>query len=171
MRRPILAVLAAVVLLLAACDPTPAPPVDLSNVTAAVDALSTRVDDMAGRLDLLRADVTTLTDAAIQLQAAVAQPLDLARVQWGALTGVVVQTVPPNLEVTVQPGACPDGTPVGLNYVLDGQLIGTSFHPLPAGTHCLVSLADEEYQAAGVTVTVRDGVFVAAALMPARRPE
>jgi len=34
MKRPILAALAAIVLLLAACNPTPAPPVDLPKVTA-----------------------------------------------------------------------------------------------------------------------------------------
>lgn len=170
MRTLTLAALA--VLALTACGSTAQPqPVDLSGVTAAIEAVGARVDDMAGRIDLLASDINVLTEAAINLQSAVNKPLDVSNVTWGALTGVVLQTVPPTLEVTVQPGPCPDGTPTGLHSALPGTLIGTSFHALPAGRHCLQSLATEEYQAAGVTVEVPDGVIVAAALIPVRQPE
>lgn len=170
MRTLTLAALA--VLALTACGSTAQPqPTDLSGVTAAIEAVGARVDDMAGRIDLLTSDVNVLTEAAINLQAAVSKPLDVSNVAWGALTGVVLQTVPPTLEVTIQPGPCPEGTPTGLHSALPGTLIGTSFHALPVGRHCLLSLATEDWQAAGVTVEVPDGVIVAAALIPNRQPE
>lgn len=160
------------VLALTACGSTAQPqPVDLSGVTAAIEAVGARVDDLSGRVDLLSSDINVLTEAAINLQSAVNKPLDVSNVAWGALTGVVLQTVPPTIEVTVQPGPCPDGTPTGLHSALPGTLIGASFHPLPVGTHCLISLADEAHKAAGVTVEVRDGVIVAAALIPNRQAE
>lgn len=198
MRRPILAIVAALVLLLTACNPTPAQPVDLSKVTAAVDAvaanvqdLSAQVDALAGRVDYLATEVPThvdalgedlaavaggldglegdveiLTRAALDLQQTVTQPLDLANFEWGALTGIVVQTVPATAQVTIEPGECPDGTDDGYSTLWGNQVIGTSFHAAPAGTHCLRTLADDTHRESGVTVTIPDGVIVTAALLP-----
>lgn len=202
MRRPVLAMVAALVLLLVACDPTPAQPADLSKVTAAVDAvaanvqaLSEQVDALAGRVDYLAAevpnrvdalgedlaavaggldglesDVEVLTRAALDLQETVTQPLDLANFNWGALTGVVVQTVPATAQVTIEPGECPDGTDDGYSTLWGNPVIGTTFHAAPAGTHCLRTLADEDFQESGVTVTIPDGVIVTVALLPLPQP-
>lgn len=202
MKRVTLAVVAALVLLLAACDPTPAQPADLSKVTAAVDAvaanvqaLSEQVDALAGRVDYLatevpdrvdalaedvaavaggldglEGDVEVLTRAALDLQETVTRPLNLANFEWGALTGVVVQTVPATAEVTIEPGECPTDLNRGYTVAFGNPIVGTSFHAAPAGTHCLRTLADETHQESGVTVTIPDGVIVTAALLPLPQP-
>ena len=39
-----------------------------------------------------------------------------------------------------------------------------------AGTHCLRTVADEDFQESGVTVTIPDGVIVTVALLPIPQP-
>jgi len=54
--------------------------------------------------------------------------------------------------------------------VFGNPIIGTTFHAVPAGTHCLRTLATEDYQESGVTVTIPDGVIVTATLLPHPQP-
>lgn len=140
---------------LTACNPQPAAPTDVSG-------LQQRLDDVGGRLDALRADVQQLQAAAVQLDASVRVNTNLSSLLAG-LTGVVLETYPADLEVWVEPGACPDGLDDG-SYSFSAGSVGTSYHSLPAGTYCLGTPETDTQHGAGVTLTVPDGVIVSTTL-------
>src|SRR5690606_2503355 len=101
---------------------------EVAGSTGTVGSVGDRLDALASGLDGLEGDVEVLTRAALDLQQVVTQPLDLANFEWGALTGVVLQTVPATAEVTIEPGECPEGTDDGYSTLWGNQVIGTTFH-------------------------------------------
>src|SRR5690606_2987785 len=145
-------------LLLTACSAAPAQPVDLDSVNERIDAVGNRIDLLTAEIDTLKGTIDVLTGAAIALERTVNQPIDLAKVNWGSFTGVVVRTSPPELDVTVDIGPCPDDQPRGFHQRYPGAVVSSSFHPLEPGVYCLRSLADEEWSEAGATIDIRDGV-------------
>lgn len=166
--RLALALAIAATLFLAACS-QPAPPADLSGVTSSVDQLTARVDAMASRIDTLTTDIGVLTEAAIELRQVASQPPNLAAALAG-FTGVAVHTVPADASVSIEPGACPDDLDRGYASILGPAIGGTSIHGVPAGTHCLRTLADEDWQTAGTTINIPDGTIVTVTLLPKRQP-
>lgn len=149
--KRILFFLAVLLFALTACNPQPQQPQDLSS-------LQTRLDDVGGRLDALRADVQQLQAAAVQLDANVRVNTDLSTL-LGGLTGVVVETWPPDLDVWIESGACPEDLPDG-SFGFSASAVGTSFHALSAGTYCIGIPETDTIAGAGQTITVPDGVIV-----------
>src|SRR5690606_36934769 len=124
--RRLTVLLAIALFALTACNPQPQQPTDVSG-------LQSRLDDVGGRLDALRADVQQLQAAAVALDASVRVNGNLATL-LGGLTGVVIETYPADLVVWVEPGPCPQSLASGA-YTFTAASVGTSFHALPAGTH------------------------------------
>jgi hypothetical protein len=141
---------------LTACNPPPAqPPQDLSG-------LQQRLDDVAGRLDVISADLQQLQAAAVQLDATVRVNTNLDHL-LGGLTGIVVESWPPDVGVWIEPGPCPEGIE-SPRYAISVSSVGTSYHSVPAGTYCVGSPETDELEGAGVTLTVPDGVIVSTTL-------
>lgn len=117
---------------------------------------------MSARIDVLSQDVRQLQAAALALDATVRVNTDLSTL-LGGLTGIVVETWPPDIEVWIESGACPEGIETG-RYAISASSVGTSYHSLPAGTYCVGAPETDELQGAGVTLTVPDGVIVSTTL-------
>ena len=170
--KPLL--LTAVLLLvgLVACQQPNTPVTDLAPVLTRLDAQGANLDAVRGELISLREKVEELRRAAVLLDVAVRDigKLDVASINWGALTGVIVHTSPSTLEVHVEPGECPEELSDGLALPPRNSVVGTSFHPLPAGTYCLTSAADDTHQAVGRTVVIPDGVVAETLLVPQFQP-
>lgn len=149
--KRILLFLVVLVFAVTACTNQPQQPQDLS-------ALQTRLDNVAGRIDALRADVQQLQSAALQLDANVRVNTNLSTL-LGGLTGVVVESWPPDLDVWIESGACPEDLPDG-SFGFSASAVGTSFHSVAAGTYCVGIPETDTIEGAGQTVTVPDGVIV-----------
>lgn len=146
---PILVLLLALV----GCQqPQAAAPADLSALTANQETIRTE-------LQALKATVNELRQAAVLLDVSVRQlgSIDLAKLDWTSLTGVLLHSSPPEVSILVSPGECPTDLPRGPALTPRNSHLAMAFYPLPIGTHCLMTEATEAHLATGSTVTVVPG--------------
>lgn len=182
----LLALLPALLLTLAACNPTtpstPAPPdlaplqEQLDTLTADVQALTTQVNLLRGEtttgLEAARADVRALAQEAIDLQAIVAQPLSISDVDLSTITGLTIDTVPPSLDVLIEPGECTEeqaGGPRRATRPADTLVLST-FHVILPGTYCVYTPDTDQHLGTGETITITEGAITGLALIPFTKP-
>lgn len=151
MKRIALAILV-VLLALVGCRPDPAAPADLSTVTA-------NQETIRAELQALRSTVNELRQAAVLLDVSVREvgKIDLAKLDWTSLTGVLLHSSPPEVSILVSPGDCPTDLPRGPALAPRHSHLAMAFFPLPVGTHCLMTESTTDYLATGSTVKVVPG--------------
>lgn len=164
---------------LAACDPLSASPqeVDLAPLEQRLDAIEASAESLSLQLDALsgqvaeqsegvRSDIRVLTQEALDLQALIQAPVSLADVEWASLTGLIVQSSPPGIDIFIEPGEC--GEDVSLprrTLPADAVLVGT-FHPAPTGPHCVSTPETDAHLDSGVTVNVVEGTVSSVSVIP-----
>lgn len=154
------------VLALVACQQPSAAPADLSAVTANQETIRTE-------LQALKTTVNELRQAAVLLDVSVRElgRVDLAKLDWTSLTGVIVHTHPPEASVWVEPGPCAEDLPRGPALAPRNAHIATSFYALPVGTHCLSIEQTDQYLATGSTVQVFPGAVTQLSIVAELAPD
>lgn len=184
MHKYAVTVLAFILIFAVACNPSPTQVVDVTEeITAlesrieALEAASERQsvqfqdgivglsDQISGMEANFRSDIAALTREALDLQALMTQPLDLSRVDTANLTGLVVETTPPDAPLDIQPGAC-DGPLEPRTTLPAGAVTSSTFFPAPSGPHCVSIAETDEHRAAGVTVDVMPGSIMYVSIIP-----